>query len=36
MTAKGLSFNGQGIDHAEEAYGPLVGQLIGECTPSRT
>jgi hypothetical protein len=32
MAAKGLSSDGHGIDHAEEAYSPLIGQLIGECT----
>jgi hypothetical protein len=32
MTAKGLSSNGQGIDHAEDAYGPSIGAAIGACS----
>ena len=32
MTAKGLSSNGTGIDHAEDAYGPAIGAAIGSCT----
>jgi hypothetical protein len=32
MSAKGLSSNGQGIDHAEEAYGDAIGAAIGACS----
>jgi hypothetical protein len=32
MQAKGLSSNGQGIDHAEDAYGPAIGAAIGFCS----
>ena len=32
MSAKGLSSNGKGIDHAEDAYGGAIFGLIGECT----
>ena len=32
MTAKGLSSNGTGIDHAEDAYGPAIGAAIGACS----
>lgn len=32
MTADGLAANGTGIDHAEDAYGPALGELIGECS----
>lgn len=34
MEAMGLAANGRGIDHAEDAYVDLIGQLIGECTAS--
>ncbi len=30
MTAGGLASDGKGIDHAEDTYGPAVGELIGE------
>jgi hypothetical protein len=32
MSAKGLSSNGQGIDHAEDVYGPAIGAAIGSCS----
>ena len=32
MSAKGLSSNGKGIDHAEDAYGPALGAAIGFCS----
>jgi hypothetical protein len=32
MTAKGLDADGKGIDHAEDAIGPALFALIGECT----
>jgi hypothetical protein len=32
MTAKGLSSNGKGIDHAEDAYGPAISAAIGACS----
>lgn len=32
MTADGLAGNGKGIDHAEDAYGPAIFTLIGECS----
>lgn len=32
FAAKGLGSDGKGIDHAEDAYGPAIGALIGQCT----
>lgn len=32
MDAKGLASNGQGIDHAEDAYGDAIGALIEQCS----
>lgn len=32
MQAKGLSSNGRGIDHAEDVYGPAIGEAIGACS----
>jgi hypothetical protein len=32
MDAKGLASDGKGIDHAEDVYTELIGQLIGECS----
>ena len=32
FAAKGLGANGQGIDHGEDVYGPILGELIGECS----
>jgi hypothetical protein len=32
MSAKGLSSNGTGIDHAEDAYGPAISAAIGACS----
>lgn len=32
MTARGLASDGKGIDHAEDTYGPAIGELIGECS----
>jgi hypothetical protein len=32
MDAKGLASDGTGIDHAEDVYTELIGQLIGECS----
>jgi hypothetical protein len=32
MTAGGLASDGKGIDHAEDTYGPAIGELIGECS----
>ncbi len=32
MTAGGLASDGKGIGHAEDTYGPAVGELIGECS----
>jgi hypothetical protein len=32
MDAKGLSSDGNGIDHAEDAFGPTLGMLIGMCS----
>jgi len=32
MSAKGLSSNGKGIDHAEDAYGPALNAAIGACS----
>ncbi len=32
MSAKGLSSNGKGIDHAQDAYGPAIGAAIGACS----
>jgi hypothetical protein len=33
FAAKDLAANGQGIDHAEDVYGPAIGAAIGFCTP---
>jgi hypothetical protein len=32
FAAKGLGSDGKGIDHGEEAFGPAIGALIGQCT----
>lgn len=32
FTAKGLGSDGKGIDHAEDVYGDVLGQLIGACS----
>ena len=32
MEAKGLGSNGQGIDHAEDAFGDALNALIGQCS----
>lgn len=32
MSAKGLSSDGKGIDHAQEAYGPAIEAAIGFCS----
>lgn len=32
LTAKGLSSNGKGIDHAQDAYGDAIGAAIGFCS----
>jgi hypothetical protein len=32
FAAKGLGSNGKGIDHGEDVYGPIIGELIGECS----
>jgi hypothetical protein len=32
MDAKGLASDGHGIDHAEDAYGDVIGALIGQCS----
>jgi hypothetical protein len=32
MTADGLAADGKGIDHAEDAFGPAIFALIGECS----
>jgi hypothetical protein len=32
MSAKGLSSNGRGIDHAQEAYGDAISAAIGACS----
>lgn len=32
MTADRLAADGKGIDHAEDAYGPAIFTLIGECS----
>jgi hypothetical protein len=32
FAAKGLASDGKGIDHAEDAIGPIIGELIGECS----
>ncbi len=29
---KGLASDGKGIDHGEDALGPIIGALIGECS----
>jgi len=32
FTAKGLSSNGKGIDHAQDVYGEAIGAAIGFCS----
>jgi hypothetical protein len=32
MTAGGLASNGQGIDHAEDAYGAILNTVIAQCS----
>jgi len=29
--ASGKASDGRGIDHAEEAYGPVIGAILGQC-----
>ena len=30
--ATGKAWDGKGIDHAEDVFGPTIGQIVGECT----